>query len=330
MFSYKKFINWSEEVIQKTGFEKEKIIYQGYYYSKNYLRKLIFAGSYKAKKSVLSLYFDPRPSDEPLAQIEFNKNNQSKILKAPQVYDFKILSQNQGWILMEKLPKGGEFFSSPLNQKQKEEFLKLFLEYRKNFPKKSQRPLIYLEQLSAGQFHLARIYKWFRMASDKMVNFKDKKLKFDFKRFYPLFDQVLNLIEQEFKQREKIWCHGHFKPQEIYKINSNNYYLTDFAHRAYYPEGYELAFIIWSDWLLGSDYNLDYFKFKKGIINWIEKLKPIAKQLKIKNFDSLIKASLAERILGTIFADLIASDKITKEKNARIEKLERYLGELIA
>lgn len=64
-----------------------------------------------------------------------------------------------------------------------------------------------------------------------------------------------------------------------------------------YPEDYELAFIIWADWLMSADWNLPYKKWKKGIDEWLKQLKPVAKKLKIKNFNSLMAASLTERII---------------------------------
>ena len=90
-----------------------------------------------------------------------------------------------------------------------------------------------------------------------------------------------------------IWCHGHFKPNEIYVVpKSNTYYLIDFAHTKMYPEGYELAFIIWSDHLMATDWKLDYSEWKRGIDEWVDIFKNLQSELGLTNFDELMKASL--------------------------------------
>jgi hypothetical protein len=76
-----------------------------------------------------------------------------------------------------------------------------------------------------------------------------------------------------------------------------------------YPEGYELGFIIWADWLMSADWKLSYKEWKEGIVEWIEEIKIINRKLRLRKFDSLIRASLTERCLGTILADIVASDK---------------------
>jgi len=126
-----------------------------------------------------------------------------------------------------------------------------------------------------------------------------------------------------------IYCHGHFKPSEIYKLSKNKYYLLDFAHAKIYPEGYELAFMIWADWMMASDWRLNYGKWYQGIFDWIADFEPIAKELEIEKFSSLIKVSLIERILGTILADVLASERNDEEKRRRLSHLYKLLETLL-
>ena len=126
-----------------------------------------------------------------------------------------------------------------------------------------------------------------------------------------------------------VWCHGHFNPAEIFKNpKDNTYYLLDFAHTKMYPEGYELAFIIWSDWITNADWRKPYVEWKKGIKEWVSEIERIAGKLKIKNFQSLIRASLVERCLGTILADICATDKPEKEQRKRIGLIYGFLDEV--
>jgi len=323
---------WAKEIIKKTGFILDKEIYRGNYYSPNKIRNLIFDGHYKKKPAILKLYDDPRLTDEPVAQDNFNKNNKSKILKAPQIYRYQMVSLKKGWLIMEKLPENGFFLKQPLNPSDRKEFLELYLEYRKKSPNRSTRQLVLVENLPAHQFHILRINHWFQLANDKEAELimagKTPVLKP--KDFIPKYEKCLKLINKEFKNRKMIWCHGHFKPHEIFKVpETKTYYLTDFAHSKMYPEGYESAFIIWADWIMHADWRMNYAKWKKGIDDWLWELQPIAKELKIKNFHSLMKASLVERSLGTILADICATDRPRKEKEKRITLLYRLLKDCI-
>ena len=128
-----------------------------------------------------------------------------------------------------------------------------------------------------------------------------------------------------------IWCHGHFKAHELFTNKERNkYYLIDFAHTAMYPEGYELAFIAWSDYLMDSEkWNMPFDKWKIGIYEWLFDLEKIAKVLKIKKYKNLIKVSLVERIIGTILADIVSSDRSDIEKEKGINLMMKLLKELL-
>ena len=293
------------------------------------MRNAIFSGVYQGKPAVLKIYHDPRFTDEPKSQIAFSRANTSKVLVAPKVYKYKVESPHQGWLIMEKLPLGS-FFTQPVEDK--EEFAHLYLEYRKNFPTKPHRPLLLAENLSADQFHIFRINRWLELAASKEAEavLSGKKPLLPTHQFIPLFDRALDTIRQEFSQRKMIWCHGHFKPHELYKVkNKNLYYLIDFAHSKMYPEGYEFAFIIWADWLMSADWQMSYSKWKQGVDEWVEVFRKTASRLGIKKFERLIRASLVERLVGSILADVCASDRPEKENKKRLKLLQTLLVELL-
>lgn len=323
---------WAKEIVRKTGFVLAKEIYRGEYYSPNKIRNLILAGQYRGKSAVLKIYDDPRLSDEAKAQDSFNKNNKSKILKAPEVYKYETASSKKGWLIMEKLPENGLFFKQPLKPNEREEFLKVYLEYRTKSSNRPTRPLALAENLPAHQFHIFRINRWLQLANDKEAELimTGKKPVLKPKDFIPRYEKGLALINREFKNRKMGWSHGHFKPHEIFKVpGTETYYLTDFAHSKMYPEGYEFGFIIWADWIIHADWRMPYSTWRKGISQWLDELKPIAKKLRIEKFPSLMRASLAERCLGTILADVCATDRPRPEKEKRIALIYRFLDELL-
>ncbi|MCK4525226.1 MAG: phosphotransferase [Candidatus Andersenbacteria bacterium] len=324
---------WGEEIAKENNFVIDEKIYQGDYYIASKVRNIIFSGSYKNKSAVLKIYDDPRLTDEPISLENFNKQNKSRILKAPKLYDYQIISLQKGWLIMEKLPDG-EFSQSPLNKNEKKEFLDVYLEYRQNFSEMPSRKLTLTENLPANKFHLFRINRWLELADKKEAEeiiLKNNKPILIPDEFIPRLEKGCEIIDREFSKRKMIWCHGHFKPKEIFKVkNKGLYYLIDFAHSKMYPESYELAFMVWADCMLGEDYQKEYPEWKKGIDEWLIEFERINNNfLKIDNFSPLIKASLIERILGTILADIAASDRPKKEKRKRIDLLYQLFDELI-
>ncbi len=321
-----------KQIVKETGFEIDREIYRGIYYTKDNLRNIVYSGIYKNRPVVLKFYDDPRITDEPISLAAFLKNSKSSILIAPKLYKKKIISAHTGWMIVEKIPDNYKKYKSPLNLNEREEFLKIFLEYRKNFPIKPTRKLSLIERLSAENFHIFKINRWLELAqkkeADRLVN--NKKIFLD-KQFLEIFERAMLEIRKEFKNRKMIWCHGHLKPNEVFTDKKRTrYYLIDFAHTAMFPEGYELAFIVWSDYLMVSEkWNMLYKNWKEGIDSWVLDLEKIAKRLKLKNHKKLIRVSLIERLIGTILADITASDRSDKEKEKGINLMLKLLKDLL-
>lgn len=95
------------------------------------------------------------------------------------------------------------------------------------------------------------------------------------------------------------------------------------------PQGYELASIVWADWLMSADWRVDYSIWKQGIDEWMAEFEKIVPQLNLDDFPSLMRASLVERILGTILADICAAERSREEKEIRISLLYKLLDELL-
>lgn len=321
--------NKALEIARETGFVLGPEIYRGSYYSVDKIRNIIFAGSYRGKPAVLKIYDDPRLTDEPVSQLAFLKLNTSKILKAPAVYQYKTISPRAGWLIMEKLPENARPFPQPVPDKK--EFADLYFEYRSNFPLLPTRALALAENLPADEFHLFRIGRWLELASAKEAEIllSGGQATLIPREFVPRYQKALALIRKELKKRKMIWCHGHFKPHELFKLPDGTCYLTDFAHSKMYPEGYEFGFIVWADWMMAADWRMDFASYKKGFDEWEEIFLPIAKKLRVKNFPSLMRASLAERALGSLLADVCATDRPREEKQRRIVLLYRLLDEIL-
>lgn len=321
-----------KKIVEETGFKIGKEIYRGTYYTKDNLRNIIYDGFYRNKSAILKFYDDPRITDEPNSLKDFLKNNKSRVLVAPKLYKKKIISAHSGWMIVEKIPDNYNKYETPLNKIEREEFLKIFLEYKNNFSFKPTRKLFLIEKLSSDNFHIFRINRWLELAQKKEADrlIGNKKNFFD-EEFLKLFEKAVLEIRKEFKNRKMIWCHGHLKPHEVFTNKERTkYYLTDFAHTTMFPEGYELAFIIWSDYLMANDkWDMSYHNWKKGVDDWVVDIEKIAKELGFKNYKKLIRVSLIERVIGTILADITASDRSDKEKERGIGLMIKLLKDLL-
>lgn len=321
----------AQEIAKKTGFVLKELIYCGACQDRREKRNVIFDGFYKGKPAVLKIYDGIRLDLEPVDQQKYNEVNKSSLLKAPEVYLYETTTPLKGWLIMEKFPEGSASFSQPVDDKAM--FAELYLEYRLNFPTYPTRMLSLAENLSAVEFATVRIGRWFEMATnaEAMVVLSGEAPLLVRDEFIWRYEKALALIRKELGRRELIWCHGHFKPHELFKNkDAEGYYLTDFAHTHMYPEGYELGFVVWADWIMSADWKLPYEEWKKGIDEWKKALKPIADKLGIKDYDSLFQASLAERTLGAILADVCASDRPREEKEKRIALLYRLLDDILS
>lgn len=325
------FEAWAKQIATETGFSLGEKLYSGTFYSKEFIRNIIYAGTWQGKPAVLKAYDDPRLSDEPQALEAFHRTGATGVLRAPDLFASHVESPKRGWLIMERL-EGGSFFRSPLSMPEKKVFVELFLAYRRQFSQTPTRPLTLTEQLPASEYHRTRIAQWFRLAADKEEDrrMRGEPLLLDAGKFLPQYRSALRTIDREFADRKMEWCHGHFKPKELYRLPDGGYVLTDFAHSKMYPVGYELAFMVWADCLMMTDWQMPYESWKMGIDEWLEAFRSRRDDFGFDRIDDLLRASLLERCVGTVLADITASDRPRDELDGRLKLLLRFMDELLA
>lgn len=316
---------YAKAIITKTRLDDAKEIYRAEG------RNVIFRGVYQGKLAVLKVYDDHRINNEPQAQELFLQANQSSALKAPQVYAWKIESIHRGWLIMEELT-GGRFLDPPLNGPDKDRFLRAFVEYTQNFPAEPTRPLSLPEQLGAADYHTYRINRWLGMAAEIDADRVDKGKPplLDPGRLRGKFTVAINLIRTYYDDQPMRWGHGHVKPQDVYWKSDSEIYLTDFGHTKMHPAGYEAAFVIWADWFTHGDCTLPYSDWRQGVVDWLDRFREHRTELRLEDFDELLRISLVERTLGTILADLTAHKWKEAERRQRYDLMFNLLDELLA
>lgn len=322
MKTKKEMLKWGKEVAESEGFDITEVDSVGVYYEEDKVRNVIYKGNYEDKSAILKVYDDPRFTDEPAALKRFNKQNGSKKIFASEVYSSKIIDPHKGWIIMEKIPDEAKPFESPLNEEERRRFLEAFVEYRKNFPKEATRPNLLVENLSPEEFHHFRMQRWLELANNKEFEreLNGEEAVLDKDKFILRYREACKHIKNEFSQRKMEWCHGHFKPPEVFWVEGEEakFYLLDFAHTKYYPEGYELGLTIWADVFMDIEYDDFYKDWQKRVTRWLNMMEEVVvPELEIEDFNSLIRATLLERIMGTVMADITASDVLDREEQQR-------------
>lgn len=320
----------AKRVAEEQGFMIEKEIYRGSYYAKGHVRNLIYAGEFKGQAAVLKIYNDPRLTDEPRSLAAFHQHNTSQKLGAPKLYASALTSVFAGWMIVERLPEGGSFFQTPMSTQARREFLEVYLEYRSHFPGQPTRELELAEQLPADEFTSARMSRWAAMAHEKdAVRAKRGGQRLFSSKDVARYVKGIRLIRAGMQERPMVWCHGHFKPQEVYKTKEGKYYLLDFAHTHLFPQGYEFAFMVWADQLMTVNEETTLEQLSGSVASWITDFTPIAKQFGWKEFEQLARVSILERLLGTVLADIGSSDQPLPVMRQKIDLLWKLFDQLV-
>jgi hypothetical protein len=317
---------------EKLDISEVRPLYQGLYYDKSQIRSSVFECKYQNKTVILKIVDDVRIMEEISAHQHFLEKNTSKKIKAPQIYEAEQVSPTVAWCLMEKIPEG-EIFDRAMIKENRQEFLDAYLEYRQNFPTKPPRPLTILEHLPANDFHTMRLSRWADLGNtnEYIELSKGGKRLIEPILIAKLFSKSLKLINKSFANRPMIWSKGNFWPKHLIKTGENEYYILDFSLTKMYPEGYELGGIVWSQYLMEEHYEKGFDEWFAGVEEWMGEVEKIAETLKYESPDELIRACVLERTWGTIFADVLASDKpelIKREMLGHLVKLvEKLIGD---
>lgn len=322
------FEQWARDLAAKNDFLVDDVIHIGTYYKKDHVRSMMFSGTYAYEQATMKVYDDPRGSGEPKAVSLHAAHNSSEQIQGPTILSSDMIDTHKGWFITRTSDVLQHLFTSPLSPEVRRHFLKLFLEYRTHLSIEPLRQLHLREYLPAHEFHAMRLGNWFRLAMEAERERETPLL--DPSELIPRYTRVMDIIRKTFATRRMIWSHGHFKPDSLlFSPDSGTYTLIDFAHSGMYPEGYELTFMLWADTLMDGDYTQEYSQWRAQVDGWLEDLQPIAEHLGIEDYDELIHASLLERIMGTILADITASDKPRDELVTRLNFIHRLYDQIV-
>jgi hypothetical protein len=290
-------------------------------------RNLMYEAGYEGRPAILKLYDEEVISVEAESLQQFREHNRSRVLGAPELYLHEVVSLTRGWLLIEKLPDDGRFFESPLSEDERERFVNVFVEYRRNFPRAPNRPLALAEMHDAAQFHTFRLMQAVEKAStrEQQREFAGERPVLDRDAFVERLDRALERLRRELGGRPLHWGHGHVKSPDVYEYPSGDRWaLTDFGHTKMLPDGYEPAFAVWWDRMMDAP-PVEYSRWRAEIHDWSARFVQRVDDLS----DDIMRASLLERSLATVLEWLALEDDLpADERGARLELHERLIDEL--
>jgi hypothetical protein len=290
-------------------------------------RNLMYEARHEGRSAILKLYDEDIITVEAESLQQFHEHNRSPALGAPELYLHEVLSLTRGWLLIERLPAQGRFFESPLSEDDRGRFVDVFVEYRRNFPRAPNRPLALAEMHDAAQFHTFRLMQAVEKAStrEQQREFAGERPVLDRDAFVERLDRALERLRSELGGRSLHWGHGHVKSPDVYEYPSGDRWaLTDFGHTKMLPDGYEPAFAIWWDQMMGAPL-AEYRRWRANIDDWSARFVDRIDDLS----EEIMRASLLERSLATVLEWLALEDDLADdERDARLELHERLIDDL--
>jgi hypothetical protein len=316
--------SWARDICKRHGLRQQEELQRTTHDLSDRLRNLVVVVEHAGRPAVLKVYDDDVANVEAESLRDFHESNRSRRLIAPELYRFETTSLTRGWLLMEKLPDDGHFLESPIEDR--ERFVELFCEYRRNFPRRPNRPLALAESQDAYRFHSFRTMQALETAStrEQQRAFAGEPAVLEHRELLPRLEAAMDRVRAVFKGRELHWGHGHFKPSDLFERPDGRWVITDFGHTKMLPEGYEEALAIWWDqMIMGSPQEYDVWR--ADIDDWAKCFLDAEPELD----RDVLSAGLVERAIATVLESLGLEDEMAPdERRHRLDLHYRLIDEL--
>jgi len=315
---------WADEICARHGLRRLEELRRTTHDLSDRLRNIIWSVEHGGRPAVLKVYDDDVVNVEAESLRDFHESNQSRLLTAPELYMFETTSLTTGWLLIEKLPENGHFLESPIEDR--ERFVELFCEYRRNFPRGPNRPLALAEMQDAYRFHSFRTMQALESAStrEQQRAFAAEPAVLEHQELLPRLEAVMDRVRAIFKGRDLHWGHGHFKPSDVFEYGDGRWAITDFGHTKMLPEGYEESLAIWWDQMIMGPPQ-EYDVWRADIDDWTRRFLDAEPQLD----RDVLSAGVLERALAAVLESIALEDDMAPdERGHRLQLHYRLIDEL--
>jgi hypothetical protein len=290
----------TEKIAREINFTIEAKIFFGKIYDQDKVGSYIVKGKYNDKLAVLKMQLLGLPMDEVEIIKKFNEQNESKIIRLPEVFLHKEFERERGYgYIVSEYINYPHIYRSPFaTEVEKNDFLFFYEEYRNNclnkpfFPKNEEGNCI-------PDFFKERVEKWASIAESKN-NLTDFALAVK-NDFIGIVDSGVDFIGFDFQ-------HGHLTQSDIY-CGQNEYVLLSNLFWEYKPEWYDTTFHLWGGIKSNTDLSITSKKVIDYIEDWRQSYRNIGVIKKDKMFDKKFMILMMERCVGALTVDY------TKDKN---------------
>ncbi|MCL5435258.1 MAG: hypothetical protein M1405_02610 [Patescibacteria group bacterium] len=303
-FTQADFSKREKEVLQtvckNTGFIPQKVIFKGVIFDKDKVGSIIYKGKYKGRSAILKLQGLKPEMDEPEILIAFKKQNKSKIVRLPGLYEYKNWNEEDGYgFLITEFINYPKIYKMPFaTDKQMQLFCDFYEEYKtkclnKPFTKQEE------EDESAADFVVRRVNTWKKISDHKGL----------LKEIIPqnAIDDIVNTYKDFMSKNLEgnlVFCHGHLSSKDIF-YNGKEFILLSNLYWTWRPEFYDLIFGL--HWCLESlvDENLSFQQYLSFVKKWLSYFYKIPSVAEEKDSKKKINLMLLERTMGAILIDTL-------------------------
>ncbi len=311
------------KVLRETGFEIEKELFRGMIYDEDKLGSIIYKGKYQNKNAVLKLQGLKPETDEVDIIVNFDKQNTSKKVRLPKLYKFKHWNKKDrfGYLIIEFI-NAPHIFEMPFaNEDQINLFCNFYQEYRENCLNKTfTKP----EEAPTSNFVLRRVDMWEKIAKTKGI--LEKRIPNE--KLQVIIKQFKQVMEEELKNVEMIFCHGHLTASDIF-YDGEQFILLSNLYWSFRPEYYDLVFGLHWDLENINISNFSYNEFKNYIEKWLNYFYKIPVVKKDPDAKRKISLMLLERTMGGILLDTGSQPLDNEAKNNLFKLRLIFFEELV-
>lgn len=278
-------------------------------YYAHQVRLKVFKCMYQGQKVWLKVYDDPRQNPE-LQNTKHLPQILPESIQMPQVLTgYAVPSdKSKGWYIMEEI----DFTGNP----NWEEYLHIYDDYRNSLKSVPENFAPHINKPDSGTERIEeKLSKWFNLErqQDQFSEDESANINSELEEIREIFvPKILGF----FLERPVYLSHSLFHRGKIHKTKEGQIYATDYAHMDYQYDGYDLAIDIWADSIMGNINSENYENIKPDTISKIESVRSI----EIFEDPNHIVYAMIERCLGTLFADIWASNK----SESKEQKLSKY------
>lgn len=309
-----------DDASTRTGFIPKKLMDRSSWWTSKEIGAFRYIGEYKGKKAVLKIQ-GVKPNTSEIYMINaFRKANKSKVLRPPNLYAFLPWDKEKRYeALIMEFVEGKLIVNSPTNEKEIDEFFRLYTEYRKNC---CLRPWLDKPEMSLSEEVKINFKKW-RKASRRLYPTHSLRRKEDSQ----LIDQAVDLLIKGYKDIDPEFQHGHFSASDLYRVSDSEVVILSNLYWSWKSPFYDAIFgQHWFIYHLANLNNIseDVVEIQRSL--WFSKINSLAATLEDKR---LLNLALLERAAAGLNLDALSIDPKNPIVRYLVETTRKRVRELI-